>query len=363
MKYYFIAGEASGDLHASKVIAALKQLDNQAEFRFWGGDRMAAAAETSPRKHYRELAFMGFAEVVKNLGTIRKNFRFCEADILEFKPDALILVDYPGFNLRIAEFAKKHGIRTFYYISPQLWAWKKGRYTKIRDFVERLYCILPFEKLFYKGLGVEVDYFGHPLKDEFEAKSYDKLYQEPTIALLPGSRLQEISRMLPLMKELKQHFPKHKLVVAAVNSISDANYNEVLSGTGVEWIKGKTYELLKSAEAAVVTSGTATLETALLGCPQVVVYKTSPISFQLGKWLVKIPYISLVNLILDRPLVKELLQDEATPENVTAEVERICEGGDRREDVLTGYSELSRVLGSAGSSVRVAEDIFNRLNN
>lgn len=363
MKYYFIAGEASGDLHASKVIAALKNVDNQADFRFWGGDRMAAEAGSSPRKHYRDLAFMGFAEVIKNLATIRKNFSFCEADILEFKPDALVLVDYPGFNLRIAEFAKKHRIRTFYYISPQLWAWKKGRYTKIRDFVERLYCILPFEKPFYKGLGIEVDYFGHPLKDEFEGKSFDTLFHEPVLALLPGSRLQEISRMLPLMRELKQHFPNHKLVVAAVNSISDENYNRVLSGTSVSWVKGKTYELLKSAEAAVVTSGTATLETALLGCPQVVVYKTSPISFQLGKWLVKIPYISLVNLILDKPLVKELLQNEATPENVSREVERICKGGDRRAQIIQGYAELSESLGSSGCSVRVANDIFNRLKN
>ncbi|MBA5247712.1 lipid-A-disaccharide synthase [Marnyiella aurantia] len=358
MKYYIIAGEASGDLHASNLMKSILKKDPEAEFRFWGGDLMMQVADSAPVKHYKDLAFMGFLEVAKNLRTIFKNLAFCKSDISQYKPDKLILVDYPGFNLRIAEFAKTSGLEVIYYISPQLWAWKEGRVSKIKKFVDEMLVILPFEKDFYKGHGVKAHFVGHPLLDALsDLPSLDQaqfrtekgLDQREIIALLPGSREQEVTKMLQLMLSVRPHFPEYQFVIAGAPSLPKSFYEKFVE-KDVHFVSNETYNLLRCSRAALVTSGTATLETALLNIPEVVCYRSSRISYEIGKRVIKnIKYISLVNLIMDREVVKELIQQELNTDNLVEELGRILNGS-TREKMLKDYSTLREKLGGKGAS-------------
>jgi len=364
MKYYIIAGEASGDLHASNLIKALKAQDSEAEFRAWGGDLMEAQGAKLV-KHYRDLAFMGFVEVLFNLRTIFRNIRFCKQDLLGWKPDVLILVDYPGFNLRIAEFAHKQGLKVVYYISPQVWAWKKSRVHAIKKHVGKMLVILPFEKDFYAGYNYDVSFVGHPLLDALPTEIHDeksfrtenKLSQKPIVALLPGSRKQEIAKMLHTMLKVVPAFPKYQFVIAGAPSIDTAFYEQIIKDTGVKLLTNKTQKLLLVAKAALVTSGTATLETALLGVPEVVCYKGSAISYQIARRIIDINYISLVNLIMDKPVVKELIQNEFTAQNVKYELELILENTELRQKMLNDYDQLKSILGKGGASENAATQI------
>lgn len=368
MKYYIIAGEASGDLHGSNLMKAIKQKDENAEFRFWGGDLMQAQGGTLV-KHYRDLAFMGFVEVIQNLGTIIKNIKFCKEDIRKFQPDTLILIDYPGFNLRIAKFAKELGIRVVYYISPQLWAWKEGRVETIKKFVDEMLVILPFEKDFYKKHSVDAHFVGHPLLDaisdlspvnQHNFKIENRLGNQEIIALLPGSRKQEVSKMLETMLSVRSEFPDYQFVIAGAPSLPKEFYQEFLD-ENVHFVSNKTYDLLRCSKAALVTSGTATLETALLNIPEVVCYKGSSISYAIAKRLVKhIKYISLVNLIMDKEVVKELIQNELNTLNLVKELKAILHG-EERERILHDYAELRKKLGGKGASEKAAEIIVNTL--
>jgi lipid-A-disaccharide synthase len=365
MKVYVIAGEASGDLHGSNLMRAMLEQEPSVQFRFWGGDHMTEVAG-KPVKHIRELAFMGFVEVVMNLRTILGNIRQCKKDIAQFQPDAIILIDYPGFNLRIAEWAHAQGIKVLYYISPQIWAWKQNRVHKIKQVVDRMYCILPFEQAFYAKFGVEVDFVGHPLIDAIEAYRigrFDKekflkesgLDERPIIALLPGSRKQEISIKLPIMLEAADRFSDdYQIVVAGAPSLSLNFYTPLLKGRKVVVVQNKTYDLLSTASAAMVTSGTATLETALFKVPEVVCYKGSAISYQIARRLIKVPYISLVNLIMNREVVKELIQHECNAISITEEMQRILPGGAGRETMLKEYDRLIETLGGSGASAKTA---------
>ena len=366
MKYYIIAGEASGDLHASNLMKALKQKDQNAEFRFWGGDLMQKQGGTLV-KHYRDLAFMGFLEVVQNLGTILNNIKFCKKDILQNKPDVLILVDYPGFNLRIAKFAKELGIKVVYYISPQLWAWKEGRVETVKKYVDEMLVILPFEKDFYKKHQVDAHFVGHPLLDAIEGlqpidvqdfKKENNLNDKEIIALLPGSRKQEISKMLELMLSVRNDFKDYQFVIAGAPSL-DKNFYEQFVDADVHFVSNRTYDLLRCSKAALVTSGTATLETALLNIPEVVCYKGSRISYEIGKRLIKnIKYISLVNLIIDREVVTELIQNELNTKNLVQELNKIL-NTEKRQQVLNDYEILRTKLGGSGASQNAAEIIVN----
>lgn len=363
MKIYIIAGEASGDLHASNLVKALLVRNPKHEIRGWGGDMMSAAG-VQVVKHYRELAFMGFTEVVMNLRTILNNLESCKTDIAEWKPDLVILVDYPGFNLRIAPFAKKIGIPVVYYISPQLWAWKEGRVKIIRASVDKMLCILPFEKAWYKERGVDAAYVGHPLLDALEEypfrsdfRTSNKLDERSIIALLPGSRKQEIKIKLPIMLEAtKQWQADYQLVVAAAPGQTPSFYEPFLKNYGARMVQGQTYDLLKNAQFSIVTSGTATLETALIGTPELVVYKGNPISYQIGKRLVKVKYISLVNLILDHPLLAELIQNDCNPAQIHAELLKLKQP-DRLQEIRAGFEKLKSILGNAGASARAAHEI------
>lgn len=359
MKYYVIAGEASGDLHGSNLIKELVKLDGSANFRAWGGELMQNAGATLV-KHYRDLAFMGFVEVLKNIRVILKNIDFCKKDILAYAPDALILVDYPGFNLRIAEFAKQKGIKVFYYISPQIWAWKQSRVHKIKRIVDRMFVILPFEKPFYQKFDYDVDFVGHPLLDAIEDRSryIQVTSNKPIIALLPGSRKQEISTMLPLMLSVKDKFPDHEFVIAGAPSIPLSFYEPYLDGQ-VKLISGQTYNLLHSATAALITSGTATLEAALFEVPEVVCYKGSFLSYHIAKRLIKVKFISLVNLIMDREIVKELIQDELNPTRIYEELHHIVFDKAHVSKLKEEYRQLKNLLGGGGASYRTAELIHS----
>ncbi|WP_235498597.1 lipid-A-disaccharide synthase, partial [Flavobacterium sp. Leaf359] len=329
MKYYIIAGEASGDLHGSNLMKAIFKKDPQAEIRFWGGDLMQEAGGTLV-KHYRDLAFMGFAEVVMNLKTILNNIKFCKADIQEFKPDAIIFIDYPGFNMRIAKWAKEIGIPTHYYISPQIWAWKENRIKAIKRDVDFMYVILPFEKDFYeKKHHFPVEFVGHPLidaihnREHIDEDSFRKefdLDDKPVIALLPGSRKQEISKMLSEMLAIVKDFPAYQFVIAGAPSQEYDFYKQFLKDQNVHFISNRTYDLLSIASAALVTSGTATLETALFKVPEVVCYKGNWISYQIAKRIITLKYISLVNLIMDKEVVTELIQGECNPKRIRKEL-------------------------------------------
>ncbi|MDD1525357.1 lipid-A-disaccharide synthase [Riemerella anatipestifer] len=363
MKYYIIAGEASGDLHGSNLMKALKQKDPNATFRFWGGDLMEQQGGTLV-KHYRDLAFMGFVEVIQNLGTILRNIKFCKEDIRNFRPDVLILVDYPGFNLRIAKFAKKLGIKVVYYISPQLWAWKESRVNIIKKYVDEMLVILPFEKDFYKKHQVEAHFVGHPLLDALsdlppiDIQAFKKEHQlsdKKIIALLPGSREQEVKKMLSIMLSVRSEFKDYQFVIAGAPSLPKSFYESYVDKE-VCFISNKTYDLLRCSDAALVTSGTATLETALLEVPEVVCYRGSKISYEIAKRLIKhIKYISLVNLIMDKEVVKELIQDELNTPNLVKELKLIL--NENRASLLSDYKILKEKLGGKGASEKAAEII------
>jgi lipid-A-disaccharide synthase len=363
MKYYIIAGEASGDLHGSNLIKEIKTLDPTASIKAWGGDLMQQAG-ASLVKHYRDLAFMGFLEVIKNLPTILQNIRFCKQDIEAWQPDVLVLVDYPGFNLRIAEWAKKNGFKVIYYIAPQVWAWKENRVKKMKLCIDKMFCILPFEKDYFKNKwNWDVTYVGHPLLRVIESfKSTIPLTTDnkKVIALLPGSRKQEIIKMLPIMLSVTPHFPAYTFMVAQAPGQDAPFYNRFLMGySNVTLIKNSTYDLLSIADAALVTSGTATLETALFKVPEVVCYKTSKFSYQIAKRLVKIKFISLVNLIMDKEIVKEIIQENLTEQHLTTALRNITENESHRKEVMNNYASLHALLAAGGgdASAKVAKEI------
>lgn len=366
MRLYLIAGEASGDLHGANLLKALYTREPELSCRAWGGDLMQKTGATLV-KHYRELAFMGFVEVAKNLRTILRNIDFCKRDILEFKPDALVLIDYPGFNLRIARWAREQGIRVVYYISPQLWAWHASRAHAIRRDVDKLLVILPFEQAFFKQYGIEAVFVGHPLLDEIGKlgnrdieKSPLSLFPNfPTIALLPGSRKQEVSRILPRMLEMTQEFSEYQFVVAGAPSLPEDFYKPFLAGhPNAQLVRSQTYALLQQSKAALVKSGTSTLETALLNVPQVVCYAGNWLSYQIAKRLVKVQYISLVNLIMDKPLVRELIQSDLNRENLRQALTEIL-SPEKAAEIQTGYAELRERLGGGGASERAAAEVLN----
>jgi lipid-A-disaccharide synthase len=364
MKYYIIAGEASGDLHGSNLIKALKKEDTSAEIRCWGGDLMQQAGGELA-KHYKDMAFMGFLEVLMNIPTIFKNISYCKEDIQKFNPDQIIFIDFSGFNLRIAKWAKENGFKTNYYISPQIWASREGRIKKIKRDIDNMYVILPFEKDFYeKKHGFPVQFVGHPLIDAIEntplqdddtfRKENNLDPKKPIIALLPGSRKQEVQKMLDVMLSVKKDFPDYQFVIAGAPSLPDVFYAPFLKGDKVEFVSNKTYTLLKHSHAAMVTSGTATLETALFGIPQVVCYKGNWISYQIAKRIITLDYISLVNLIMKREVVKELIQNDLTTKNLKTELSKIVDGAER-ERMLSDYKLLKEKLGGKGASQMAAQ--------
>ncbi|MCR8559376.1 lipid-A-disaccharide synthase [Mucilaginibacter sp. BJC16-A38] len=364
MKYYLVAGEASGDLHGANLMKALKEKDPQAEFRVFGGNLMLAEGGILV-KHYADMAFMGFIEVVMNLNAILKNLKFCKDDIAAWQPDVLVLIDFPGFNLKIAEFAKANNILVCYYISPKVWAWNQKRVLKIKRTVDHLFCILPFEVDFYREWGMEVDYVGNPLLDAVAAFSPNEnfvannnLSAKKIIALLPGSRKQEISRLLPAMLGVTDKFPDHQFVIAGAPSFNADYYQQFIVEKNVPVIFNATYDLLSNAEAALVASGTATLETALFNVPQVVVYMGHPVSIGIARMVVKIKFISLVNLIMDKMVVKELIQQDCNPENITAELDKIIDNKNYRNRMLGDYDELDVKMGKPGASAKTAELII-----
>ncbi len=365
MKYYIIAGEASGDLHGANLIKELKVKDSDAIFRCWGGDMMQAEG-VEIVKHYRDLAFMGFVEVINNLPTIAKNIKLCKNDILQFSPDVVIFIDYPGFNLRIASFAKKHNFKTVYYISPQIWAWKKSRVHQIKRDIDKMLVILPFEKDFYNRFDFKVDFVGHPLLDAIQDigipdsswRIRNSLLEKPIIALLPGSRKQEINTMLPIMLSVANDFKEYQFVVAAAPGQELDFYKPFTEKYPVKLVKGETYALLQNAHAALVTSGTATLETALFNVPEVVCYRGSKISYEIAKRIIKVKYISLVNLIMDKMVVKELIQDELNTKNITFHLNEILEPNTRTQ-LLADYQLLKEKLGGSGASQRAADKIVS----
>jgi lipid-A-disaccharide synthase len=364
-KIYIIAGEASGDLHGSNLIKQLKIIDPSIDIRCWGGDKMQAAGAKLV-KHYKDLAFMGFIEVVKNLPTILKNIRFCKEDILAYQPDAIVLIDYPGFNLRIAKWAKQQGIKVIYYISPQVWAWKENRVKMMKLCIDKMICIIPFEKDFYaKKWNWNVEYVGHPLVEVIEeAKNSNYEFRisnfENIIALLPGSRKQEILTKLPIMLSVVEHFPNYQFVVAKAPGLDEDFYNNLIAPyKNVSWVVNETYALLSKAKAALVTSGTATLETALFGVPQIICYKGSSISYQIAKRLIKIKFIGLVNLIMDKEVVKELIQHELTTENLQKELRLILEDTAKQNAIKIDYAALKQLLKQGGNaSQNAAKSIY-----
>ena len=370
MKYYIIAGEASGDLHAANLINEIKKKDPSAEIRCWGGDLMEAAGAKLV-KHYRELAFMGFFEVILNLSTILKNISFCKKDITEFNPDTIVFIDYPGFNMRIAKWAKPLGFKIHYYISPQIWAWKENRVKAIKRDVDYMHVILPFEKDFYeKKHGFPVNFVGHPLIDAISKhpktdnntfRAEFNLDKRPIIALLPGSRKQEITKMLNTMLQLPEQYPNFQFVIAGAPSQDPAFYESMITTDNVKLISNRTYDILSLAHSALVTSGTATLETALFKIPQVVCYKGNAISYAIAKRIIKLKYISLVNLIMDKPIVKELIQNEFTAKNLKKEFDQITEK-QHRASMFAEYYDLEQTLGGTGASINTANLIVNSIS-
>ena len=370
MKYYIIAGEASGDLHGSNLMKALYQEDPKADIRFWGGDLMENVGGTLV-KHYRELAFMGFIEVVMNLKTILNNIKFCKADLLEFNPDVIIFIDYPGFNMRIAKWAKLRGIKTHYYIAPQIWAWKENRIKAVKRDFDKLFVILPFEKDFFEiKHKFPVDFVGHPLidaihnrekTDEIAFRNHYNLDKKPIIAILPGSRKQEISKMLSVMLSIASDFQEYQFVIAGAPSQEYHFYEQFLKNKNVKFVANKTYDLLSISTAALVTSGTATLETALFKVPEVVCYKGSWASYQIAKRIITLKYISLVNLILDEEVVTELIQEKFNSKNLKKELSKLLDTT-YRASLLAKYDVLETKLGGIGASEKTAKLILKDLN-
>ena len=370
MRYYIIAGEASGDLHASNLVAEIKKKDKKAEFRGCGGDKMKAQG-VDLLKHYRTMAYMGFVEVAVNLRKVLGNISQCKKDILDYQPDVVVLVDYPGFNFRIADFAHKKGFKVIYYISPQLWAWKRRRVKKVKRSVDKMLVILPFEEEFYRRYGVDVTYVGNPLLDEMAkyGTANRSIFlrrnslgeKREIIALLPGSRKQEVKRMLPVMLKMVPRFPDYQFVVAGVSSLDRELYKGIMGTTDAFFVENQTYELLQNSSAALVTSGTATLETALLTVPEVVCYKATSFSYRLAKAMIKVKYISLVNLVMDKAVVKELIQGDLTEDNLAAELELLLHNGKRQRRLLEDYDELRDRLGDVGASEKAAAAICDAL--
>lgn len=373
MKYYVIAGEPSGDLHASNMMRELLRIDSTIQFRFWGGDLMEKVTHQKPVMHIRDLAFMGFVEVAKNIRTIFKNIAFCKSDILNYKPDVLILVDYPGFNLRIADWAKKQGIRVMYYISPTIWAWKENRVEIVKRSCEKMFVILPFEVEVYKKHNYQADYVGHPLLDAIEqGKSTlpsreefiktNNLDNRPIIAVLPGSRRQEIDRMFSIMLETVNHFKDYQFVIAGTTNLPKEVYQPALDKK-LKVVFNQTYALMHNAHAGIIKSGTSCLESALFRLPQVVCYKGGAVSYSIARLVVgdRIKYIALPNLILDKPVVKELIQTDLTSENLKQELQKIL-SGPVREAMLHEYDQLIKILGDSGASKKVAELMYAQIN-
>lgn len=373
MKYYLIAGEPSGDLHGANLIKGLLKADPQAEFRFWGGDNMAAAGgEANLRKHYKETSFFGIVQVLRNLGTIKHQMEECQADVAEFAPDVLILIDYPGFNMKMARWAKEHGIRTFYYIAPKVWAWREWRVKSIRRYVDKLFIIFPFEREYFPRHGLKPIFEGNPLVDAIEARQAslptpaefrrrNELDQRPIVALLAGSRRSEIRENLPLMAALANKFPERQFVVTGVKWLDKRLYEQYIAGSGIRYVCDQTYETLAAAEAAIVTSGTATLETALLGIPEVVVYRTVWWQVWLRPYVLKVPWISLVNLNLGREAVTEVIQSGLSTARAEEELRAIVAGGSKREKMLADFHELQTIIGGPGASERFARRMVEEL--
>ncbi len=370
MKYYIIAGEASGDLHASNLVAEIKKKDKKAEFRGCGGDLMKAQG-VDLLKHYRTMAYMGFVEVAINLRKVLDNIAQAKKDIVDYQPDVVILVDYPGFNFRIAKFAHEKGFKVFYYISPQVWAWKRRRVYKVKKSVDKMLVILPFEEDFYKGYGVDVTYVGNPLLDELAkfGTANRSIFlrrnslgeKREIIALLPGSRKQEVKRVLPVMLKVVKRFPEYQFVVAGVSSLDKSLYKRIMGNTDAFFVENQTYELLQNSSAALVTSGTATLETALFSVPEVVCYKATGFSYHLAKWMIKVKFISLVNLVMDKEVVKELIQGDLNEDNLVKELDLLLHDGTRQRQLLEDYEELKDRLGNAGASAMAATTILDAL--
>ena len=367
MKYYIIAGEASGDLHGSNLMKSLFEKDSSAEVRFWGGDLMQRQGGHLV-KHYKELAFMGFLEVAQNLKTILNNIKLCKNDIIEFNPDAIIFIDYPGFNMRIAKWAKKRDFRTYYYISPQIWAWKENRISAIKRDVDKMYVILPFEKEFYEQKhNYAVEFVGHPLIDAIQNREKSdsekfrlahNLGQKPIIAVLPGSRKQEISKMLSVMLSVVDDFTEYEFVIAGAPGQEKDFYKQFIAKDNVAFVQNETYNLLDFAHAALVTSGTATLETALFKVPEVVCYKGSWASYQIAKRVITLKYISLVNLIMDKSIVAELIQDDCNSKQIKAELQKLL-APETRAKILSDYNLLETKLGGIGASEKTASLIIS----
>jgi len=373
LKYYIISGEASGDLHGANLMKEIFSIDTNADIHFWGGNLMSEQGGTLI-KHYKDLAFMGFLEVVLNLRTIMRNIKFCKQNILDFNPDIVIFIDYPGFNLRIAEFAKNNNFKTFYYISPQIWAWKEGRIKSIKKYIDKMFVILPFEKSFYKKHNFNVDFVGHPLLDAIENNfktnftssefiNKNNLCDKPIISLLPGSRTQEIKAKLPIMLSVVKYYPNYQFVIAGAPALNEEYYKQFITEKNVKIVYNKTYDLLKLSDAALVTSGTATLEAALFEVPEVVCYKSSEISYQIAKRIVKIKYISLVNLIMDKEIVKELIQHNLTEQNLKNELDKILTDAEHIKNLRQNYKNLKQKLGGGGASKKVAELMIGYLKN
>lgn len=370
MKYYIIAGEASGDLHASNLIAEIKKKDSRAEFRAWGGDLMRKQDVTLV-KHYRHMAYMGFVEVVLNLHKVLRNLKECKTDLLAYQPDVLILVDYPGFNLRMAKFAHRNQMKVCYYISPQVWAWKRHRIKTIQKNVDKMLVILPFEEAFYKSHGVDVSFVGHPLLDELSKLNgmpwlnfvhHNNLSENrEIIALLPGSRKQEVERMLGTMLKVIPHFPNYQFVIGGVSSLDKDLYVKMIGDKDVRLVVGQTYELLQNSSAALVTSGTATLETALLSVPEVVCYKANRLSYLIARRLIKVKFISLVNLIMEREVVRELIQNEFNEACLTRELELLLNNANKQRQLLDDFDSLKHRLGNSGASEKAAELIVEMI--
>jgi len=373
MKYFIVAGEQSGDLHGSNLVRELMSIDRQAQVKCWGGGLMESAG-AEVLVHYKRTAYMGFVEVAKNLGTIRNFLVLCKEQITRFNPDVVILIDYAGFNLRIAEFAKKSGFMVFYYISPKLWAWKESRVKMVRKYVDRMYIIFPFEVDFYKKHGIDVEYRGNPLLDETEKKlmafgSKDEIRKslsldnKPVVALLAGSRRSEVRDILPQMLKAVRHFPDYQFVLAGVRSLPNNLYLRLIGDYPVKLVKDKTYEILYISEAALVKSGTATLETALFGIPEIVCFKGDFISIVIAWIVIKVKYISLVNLIVGYEAVKELIQYSLNEKNLVSELKAILPGGSQREKIFADYKKIREILGPAGASHKVAKDMVKVLRH
>ena len=374
MKYYIIAGEASGDLHASNLMKSLREKDPQAEFRGFGGDLMRAQGAFLLR-HYRDLAYMGFVEVAVHIGTILRNIRLCKKDLLDYRPDVLILVDYPGFNMRIAPFAHRHGIRTVYYIAPQVWAWRTGRIKKLKKYTDKIFTLLPFERRFYEAYEAEAFFEGNPLVDSIRAYRPDEAFvaryrnsddTRPLVVILPGSRKQEIKRIFPLMLRVAGKLQNYRYVVAGTPHLPEALYRSYLKDyPQVELVFGHTYDLFSVAHAGMIKSGTSTLEAAMFSLPQVVCYSVNPISYRIGRMVVNkdVRFISLVNLIMDREVVRELLQKDFNEKELENELLKICEDENRRKLLTSEYAELQAIMGEGGTSSRVAASIISQIND